>query len=72
MSGQEVRTMLETNLQRFEEEAMMKGRQEGRLEGKQEERSKVAARLKSLGLNRETIKKATALSDTELDSIERE
>ncbi|MDQ7822543.1 MAG: Rpn family recombination-promoting nuclease/putative transposase [Candidatus Eremiobacteraeota bacterium] len=66
MSGQEVRTMLETNLQRFEEEAMKRGEQKGRLEGRLE----TAVNMFNAGFDRETVKKLTGLIDKELESIE--
>ena len=75
MTGQEVRTMLEANLRRHEEEMLEKGREEGRQEGRQEgwqegrqEANLIHAReMKALNVDREIIKKVTGI---DIDNIE--
>jgi predicted transposase/invertase (TIGR01784 family) len=73
----EVRTVLETNLRRFEEEALTKGRLEGRLEGRQEGRlegelqkaREVARKLKESGVDTAIIAESTGLSAEELKQL---
>ncbi|MHC9544398.1 MAG: Rpn family recombination-promoting nuclease/putative transposase [Vulcanimicrobiota bacterium] len=63
MTGQEVRTMLEANLRRHEEELLERGRQEGR-----QEADLIHARdMKALNVEREIIKKVTGI---DIDTIE--
>ncbi|MHC9543703.1 MAG: Rpn family recombination-promoting nuclease/putative transposase [Vulcanimicrobiota bacterium] len=61
MTGQEVRTMLEANLEKYEEQLRMEGRLEGRLE--------VARMLFDAGHSVESVKKLTRLSDEELENL---
>ena len=81
LSSSEVRTVLETNLRRFEEEALTKGRQEGRLEGRQEGRlegrlegelqkaREVARKLKESGVDPAIVAESTGLSEEELKQL---
>ena len=57
-------TLLERDREKFEE-----GREEGRLEGKEEERLEIAKNMKALGIDIDTIVKATGLSKEEVLKI---
>ncbi len=61
LSSTEVRTVLETNLRRFEEEALKRGMQQKSLE--------VAKSLKESGVEFAIIAKATGLSEEELKAL---
>jgi predicted transposase/invertase (TIGR01784 family) len=65
LSSTEVRTVLETNLRRFEEEAIAKGRQEGI----QQKALEVAKNLKENGVELAIIAKATGFSEEELKKL---
>ena len=77
LSALEVRTVLETNLRRFEEEAIAKGRlegrqegwQEGRLEGEQQKACEVAKKLKALGVDNDRIAQATGLGREDIERL---
>jgi len=69
LSSSEVRTVLETNLRRFEEEALTKGRQEGRLEGELQKAREVARKLKESGVDPAIIAESTGLSAEELKQL---
>jgi predicted transposase/invertase (TIGR01784 family) len=60
-----VRTVLETNLRRFEEEALTKGRLEGELQKARE----VARKLKESGVDPAIIAESTGLSAEELKQL---
>ena len=49
--------------------AKMEGREEGREEGRKEEKMSVAQKLKAMGLDANSIAKATGLSPDELASL---
>ncbi len=65
LSSTEVRTVLETNLRRCEEEAIAKGRQEGI----QQKSLEVAKNLKENGVELAIIVKATGFSEEELKKL---
>jgi predicted transposase/invertase (TIGR01784 family) len=67
MTAQEVRTMLEANLQKYEERLIAKGRIEGRAEGRVERDREVARDMKNLGLGTEMIMKVTGLSAEDIE-----
>ncbi|MGV8118269.1 MAG: Rpn family recombination-promoting nuclease/putative transposase [Candidatus Xenobiia bacterium LiM19] len=69
LSSSEVRTVLETNLRRFEEEALTKGRQEGRIEGEQQKAREVAKKLKESGIDAAIIAESTGLSVEDLNRL---
>ncbi len=58
MTGQEVQAMLEANLERYEKEVLARGEMKGREEGRLE----VAGNFKKLGIDIESIVKATGLA----------
>jgi len=65
LSSSEVRTLLETNLRRFEEETLTKGRQEG----EQQKAREVAKKLKESGIDAAIIAESTGLSIEELKQL---
>jgi predicted transposase/invertase (TIGR01784 family) len=61
MTGQEVRTMLEANIERYEAELLERGRNEGLEEGERLAASKYARKLKAQGVDREIIINVTGI-----------
>jgi hypothetical protein len=67
MTGQEVRAMLEANLQKYEEELIAKSLIKGRLEGKDETALEHAKKLKAHGVEPGIIKDVTGIDIDDLE-----
>jgi len=68
MTGQEVRTMLEANLRRHEEEMLEKGRQEGMEKGMEKANLIHAREMKALNVDRDIIKKVTGIDIDDINT----
>jgi predicted transposase YdaD len=67
MTGQEVKAMLEANLQKYEEELIEKSKLEGKLEGRDESALEHAKKMKAHGIEPGIIKYVTGIDIDELE-----